>query len=648
MIIRDQIVLVYDIEIFPNVFHCVVKDTESKKKLRLEISERRNDIAKIIKLFYRIKNKISWEDNYTTACNLKSKYLFCGYNCIHYDAPIINYIIANREELLNLPYWEVCTKLHDLSQEIVSSGEGFQSWYKWKYLIFFDNFDLLTMLYSQKLRVGLKEMQVTMQYNNVQEYEGDFTKHLHASEIDKMVLYNENDVDSTEELLYRCKADIDLRLAIEDEYGVKVLNKDGVNIGMKIITQKYLEATGQTWKQIKDLRSPCDMINLNEVILPIIEFETPVLKELLAELKRQTVSPGRKGYEKHFLLGGVEHSFGVGGIHSVNKPERIVINEGEVISDVDVTSMYPSLIIQHKFYPKHLGEAFLDVYSNIKEERVEAKKAGNKVKDQTLKLALNGLSGNLQNEHNFCYSPFTVMQIRINGQLMLLMLAEKLVKIGCKLLQSNTDGVFVLRNLSNEDEFQKVIKWWETTTKLGLEEDQFEAFYQFAINDYLAVKKGYSETKNPKLLKKKGLFIDTVSLGKGMKPMIIPEAINKYLADGIPIDKTIKECKDLNKFLTYQKVNKAYSVEYNDQLIPRINRYYIATNGYNLFKCKVDNEGKRTNYISLLQGYGVIIANKLDDFTEFPKNINYQYYISEASKIVNTFKYKQLSLFDEL
>jgi hypothetical protein len=61
-----------------------------------------------------------------------------------------------------------------------------------------------------------------------------------------MIEYNINDVDSTEELLNRCKKDIELRIAIEDEYGVKVLNKDGVNIGMKIITQKYLEKTGQT------------------------------------------------------------------------------------------------------------------------------------------------------------------------------------------------------------------------------------------------------------------------------------------------------------------------------------------------------------------------------------------------------------------
>jgi len=339
MIIRDKIVLVYDIEIFPNVFHCVVKDTESKKYLKIEISERRNDLHKIIKLFYRIRNKVNWADNYTTNCQLSDKYIFCGYNNIHYDNPIINYIIANREELINLPYFEVCSRLFKLSQDIITSGDGFQSWYKWKYLIFFDTLDLLTMLYSTKLRVGLKEMQVTMQYHNVQEYDGDFTKYLPSDQIDKMVEYNINDVDSTEELLYRCQSDIDLRIAIEDEYKVKVLNKDGVNIGMKIITQKYLEKTGLTWKEIKDLRSPCDKIDLSKVILPFIYFDTPILQDILLELLGQTVSPGRKGYERHFLLDNVKYTIGVGGLHTVNEPEIFIPNEDEVISDVDVALM---------------------------------------------------------------------------------------------------------------------------------------------------------------------------------------------------------------------------------------------------------------------------------------------------------------------
>lgn len=642
MVINNKTILVYDIEIFPNCFHCVVKDTETKKKLRLEISQRRNDIKKIVKLFYRFP-KVSWNDNYNTTQKLPGKYIFCGYNNIHYDNPIINYIISNSHELFSLHWSDICLKLFSLSQDIVTStGDGFQSWHKWKYMIYFDTLDLLTMLYSTKLRVGLKEMQVTMQYQNVQEYEGDFTQNLPLDKFEEMIRYNENDVDSTEELLYRCKADIDLRLSIENEYGVKVLNKDGVNIGMKIITQKYLEKTGLTWNQIKDLRSPCDEIALKDVILPTVQFKTPLLQEILKELKLQTVSPGRKGYEKHFLFDNVEYTIGVGGIHTVNKPQQFIPEPGWIISDVDVTSLYPSMIIEHQFYPQHLGKEFLEVYSGIKAERVEAKRNKNKIKDATLKLALNGLSGNLQNEHNFCYSPFTVMQIRMNGQLFLLMLAERLIEIGCTILQANTDGLFVLRRVSDEQKFQQICKEWEQVTKLGLEEDRFEAFYQFAINDYLAIKEGYKETKNPDYLKKKGLFIDKVALGKGMKPIIIPEAINKYLSDGIPITETIKNCTDLNKFITYQKVNKKFKVEYNNKFIPRINRYYIATNGYNLFKV----DPSTNKYISLLSGVGVIIVNNFNEISKFPTNIDYNYYIAEANKIVRSFEYKQLTLFD--
>lgn len=334
---------------------------------------------------------------------------------MHYDNPIINYIIDYHKKLSTLDYLSVCKSLYNLSNEIIGSTDGnFTSWSKWKYKIYFETLDLLTMLYSQKLRVGLKEMQVTMQFRCVQEYEGDFQSWLPASEIPNMINYNVNDVDSTEELLNRCKRDIDLRIAIEDEYGVKVLNKDGVNIGMKIITQKYLEKTGQTWKQIKDLRSPCDMIDLSKVILPIVKFDTPILQSVLEEMKKQTVSPGRKGYEKHFILDGLEYCVGVGGIHSVNKPEEIIPSNDQILSDIDVASLYPSMIIEHEFYPQHLGREFLEVYSQIKNERIEAKHNGNKVKNETLKLALNGLSGNLQNEHNFCYSPFTVMQINFS------------------------------------------------------------------------------------------------------------------------------------------------------------------------------------------------------------------------------------------
>lgn len=371
------------------------------------------------------------------------------------------------------------------------------------------------------------------------------------------------------------------------------------------------------------------------------------------------------------------------------------------------------MIIEYKFYPKHLGPEFLEVYNQVKDERIEAKHNGIKTKDKTLKLALNGLSGNLQNEHNFCYSPFAVMQIRINGQLLLLMLAERLSDIGCRIVQANTDGLFVLLKKNLYEKLQSICKEWEQQTRLTLEEDRFEAMYQYAINDYIAVKEGYQamkklfETEPEKALnkkkkpytsldmikddyiKEKGMFITKVLLGKGMSAKIIPEAIRDYFVDGIPVKDTIYNCKDIKKFLTYQKVDKKFSVEYNGELIQRINRFYASTNGPYLYKCKIVNrdveipqylvclktgesiittdpnqfyynsnieqilpysskiitKGTRVDYTNLLTASGVTILNKFDNKPIEERKINYRYYLKEALKIVEELKPRQLTLF---
>ena len=626
MIIRGKIVVVFDIEVFPNVFSCTLKNTENGKVKVFEISHRTQD------LFGEVND----------MCDLFccTDFIFCGYNNIHYDNPIINFFILNKDTMPNNAFF-VCHRIFKLSNLIIQS-ETSEEWKDLKYANCFETLDLLTMLFSQKLRVGLKEMQVTMRYKNVQEYDGDFNKNLPDEEIDKMLAYNLNDVESTEELLNRCKADIDLRLGIQQEFGVDVLSKDGMSIGTEILKVKYLEKTHKSWYDIKDLRSPCDYIDLSEVIFPFIKFKTPILKDLLEEMKHQQVSPGRKGYEKHFILDGVEVTVGVGGIHTKNDPEKIIPNDNERLLDSDVNSLYPSLIISYGLVPQHLGKEFLEIYGQVREDRLYAKKHHQDVKNLTYKLALNGATGNYQNKYSWLYDPVAVLKIRINGQLLLLMLTEMLLEAGARLKQLNTDGILYL--IPKDVDYEPILKKWETITKLTLETEEYEAFYQFAINDYIAVGKGYSETKDKKLIKQKGLFIDKVSLGKGMQPMIIPKALNAYFVDGIPIVDTIKESRDINDFLTYQKADKKFSVEYNNKIISRINRYYASTNGAYLYKCVV-NGNTRENYENMLKASGVTIVNNLEDIKEFPKNINYKYYIEECNKIISQFNNRQLTLF---
>ena len=176
MKIRNKVILVYDIEVFQNIFHCAIKDTETGKITLFEISNRKNQLQELVEFFKEFENvEGSWNNSYTTDYQFNTNKIFAGYNNIHYDNPIINYIIDYYNVMKDKTYIEICKSIFNLSKTILNSKEGEEGiWKKWKYQQWFESFDLLTMLYSTQLRVGLKEMQVTMQYPNVQEFVYDW------------------------------------------------------------------------------------------------------------------------------------------------------------------------------------------------------------------------------------------------------------------------------------------------------------------------------------------------------------------------------------------------------------------------------------------------------------------------------------------
>lgn len=627
MIIRNSVVIVYDIEIFPNVFHCTCKDTETNKLYFFEISNRKNQLTELVDFFF-FKNT--------------GDKMFCGYNNKHYDDVIINYLIDFYYKMDSLSYLKICNSLFNLSSTIVTSEEGDTSKFKrWKYAKYFYSMDLLTMLFSSKLRVGLKEMQVTMHYKNVEEYSGDFSQFLPDSEIDNMIEYNINDVESTTELLNRLKDDVQLRLFIEKEYGIDALSMDSVKFGETLLLKKYCEETRLSEQYVKTLRSPMDYIPLKDVILPFISYKNPKLQDVLKDMKSQVVySKERKGYEKKFVLSNVRYSIGVGGIHSLHTPRIFVPNDNEFIGHSDVASMYPSFIIKYKWIPRHLGKEFWQVYSQIYKERIEAKHSGQKLKNLALKLTLNSVTGKMQQETSWMYDPFSVFKIRINGQLILLMLVDRLLELNCKIVQVNTDGVMYIAQKTQREAVQEAVSEVEQLTQLTFESDDYEAFYQYAINDYFGVEKGYSQSHDPKLIEKKGMFITDPRLGKGLAPAIIPKAVINYFLTKQPTSEYIKSSKNIEDFLMYQRVDKKFKVLHGDVPIQRINRFYASTNDYSLFK--VDPTGKVAN---MLTKSGVTILNKMNDIPIEGRHLNYQYYISEANKIISEFVYQQLELF---
>ena len=624
MKIKDKTVLVYDIESFPNLFTCSILNSENNKLITYEISEDKNDLGKIVALF-----------------QLKEFY-FCGFNNKSYDDVLINYLIMRFDDLRYKPIFEITWLIKSMSDKIIK--EPVANWVDYKHAYLFNSFDLMTMSFSAKNRVGLKELEVTMGFPNVMEYEGDFSKNVPKELKDKVIEYNQNDVLATGELLNLKKNDIELRLKLNEKYKINVLSKDNVNMGMEILKKEYLEKTNKTWDDIKDLKTPCQLVPFKNIIFDFIQYTTPPLQKLLEKLKKVSIDPNNKDFREVFEIGGVVHNISLGGLHSINNAEIIIPNEDELLLDYDVDSYYPSCLIVNNLYPKHLGIEFVGIYKNIRDERVEAKKNKNSFLADSFKYAINGLSGNLQSQYSWTYDPELVVKLRINCQLMILMLIEKFDLLGAKIVQSNTDGILIKIKKSLLPEIEKAKDEWCKLTKLSMSKEEFERFYQYDVNNYIGVKKGFTETKDPELIKKKGFFVDEINLGKGMSPKVIAKSLINYFVYNISPEETLKEDKDIKDYLTYQRVSRDFIVEYNGEKSLHINRFYMSTNGGILIKYKMEKGGK-AQATRLCATSPVTIYNKFEDkpFEEY--KVNYRYYKNEIYKIINELEINQLSLF---
>ena len=622
MIIKNRPVFVYDIELFPNVFHCTCKNTETGKYHLFEISQRKNQAEELYKFFSMGKHP--------------KAPLFCGYNNHDYDDTVINYFIELYKR--NLVWSDLVFEMFKFSSELIkynNNHEGGPNPYsKYKGNKYFHSMDLIRMLFASKLRVGLKSLQITMNYPNVLEFDGDFNDALAEDRIDDMIAYNINDVDSTEELLNRSAKDVELRLFIEKEWGIDCLSMNSVKLAEEYLAKECMRIMKIDRKTLNEMRSPADTVDLKDVILPFIKFDHPKLQEVLGDMKKQTVSTlERKGYENKFCIRNVVYSVGVGGIHSINTPGIFKPAEDEYCGHLDVASLYPSLLIEWNFAPQHL-KGFRELFSDIKEERLEAKHTGKTLKNKFLKIVLNSPTGKMQSPTSWMYDPKSVFKIRINGQLILLMLVDRLLKLNVKIIQVNTDGVMFIAKKKDRQQIEKYTKEVEDMTRLTFEGDEYKAFYQYAVNDYFGI--GLDDS-----VEEKGMFITHTSVGKGMAPLIIPKAVINYFKTGQPVKEFIMQQNDIKDFLMSQRVDRKFNVIYGNEPVQQINRWYASINGRKLYK--VDKE--TGSYSNMLVKSGVTILNKFDDIPITQRHVNYQYYISEANNIIRDLTQVQLSLF---
>lgn len=186
------------------------------------------------------------------------------------------------------------------------------------------------------------------------------------------------------------------------------------------------------------------------------------------------------------VIDGFRYDYGVGGIHGATQG-TIRSTEKRKIKTLDVASYYPNMAIANQIYPEHLGTTFCKVYKDLYVERKRQPKGS--AANAALKLALNGVYGDSNNEFSPLYDPAYTMSITIGGQLSLCMLMEKLIdKCSARIIMCNTDGFEYIIDSELEEEADKWVKWWEGVTGLEMEGDTYSAMYIADVNSYIAIK----------------------------------------------------------------------------------------------------------------------------------------------------------------
>ena len=609
----------YDIESFKNLFTVTFVNVEDEgDKL----------------VFYAGLGK---EDSPELRTFLKQDMLLVGYNCKLYDDAMLRFFMAYKGEKLVEDLHKLSNRLVDQDtrqeRDILALRYPRNIRYNWSSL------DLMTMLAFDKLGISLKQVAINLKWYKIQDLPLGHFATVHSTELDMVLSYNLNDVLITKRLYETTKPLRELRSELTKLYHVDLTSASDSKIANLILENIYENELKKDIRSIKDMRTHREKVLLGNCVAKFGHFKSPELIELLQRIKSTYVYKyNNYKYSEKIYYGNCTFALGVGGLHSEDAPGVFVTDDEYIIRDMDVASYYPNLIINNNFYPQHLGVDFIKVLKKITEDRIEAKKSGDKVKADGLKITVNSIFGKLGFEYFWLLDAKQMLSTTLSGQVGLLMLIEDLHSAGIHVISSNTDGIVCKIPRALEDKYFEIAKNWEQETNLQLEFTDYKKYVRRDVNSYITEKAdGYT--------KEKGAFLKEVDLKKAYHMPIVAQALYGYFIKGTPVRKTLEECKDIMDFCISQKSANTFGIELHTingiEELQKTNRFYITKKGGALIK----RNGSRR--IGLYVGRQVGILNEYDPKIPFKKYaVDYSFYEKEVMKIIDAIEPKQMTMFD--
>lgn len=587
-------------------------------------------------------------DNDAVVAFMERNPFLGGFNNKHYDNFILKGVMCGLTP-------EQIKAINDLI--IVEEVNGWDIPVLREYRVYFDSFDLMD---DCQVGLSLKAIEAHLGIP-IEETEVDFniTHRLSEKELQETIYYCKYDVDATEKLYHLRQAYLKNKVTLGKARNLT--DRQAMYMTNAKLTSVYLKAQKpeKPWNDERNYQYPEKLLR---------QYIPQEVFDFFDRMKDDRIPNDELFSSKLKIMVGVcPCTIAYGGIHGAIPTYVEEATETRTIRNKDVASYYPHLMTLMDYCSRNMPSP--KMFEDTLEERVAAKKAGDKATANALKLVLNTTYGAMLNgkdgtAFNDLYDPLMGRSVCISGQLFLLELSEHLIA-ECptlKIIQLNTDGIMVSFDHEDEAKYQEITQEWQDRTGFELEEDFIRKIVQKDVNNYVEVPADGGEPK-----------VKGGQLVRGIAPagafninnnaVVVARAIKQYFIDGTPPEETIAASENILDFQLIAKAGGKYSQCYHlvggeKVIVQKVNRVYAVSDKSKgtVYKthavtgrdakvaglpthCAIDNNNNLSIEVVDRKWYVKLAKKYINDFLGIkPPRKN--------TRRINSLKKKSLALFD--
>lgn len=326
-------VLIYDIETMQEMFLVGIYDPQTEMYFEFEVSSERNDL-----------------DAFMRFAESHTEHYCVGYNNLRFDSQVLEWIFRHSEYWIDHSYLEITSiiaqkaadVIHDANFDVFPEYRESELAYKQIDLFKINHFD------NKNRMVSLKRLEFEMDLENIEEMSIHHTKiNMTAEERQLTRDYCKNDVMATYEFykvtigdcehpLYKGNNQIELRLDIQEEFGIPCINYSDSKIGDEMIKKYYCLEKKIDYSNLPKKGFFRKEVKVKHCIADYVTFITPELKAFHKRIKQMTFNL-QDEFKETINFYDNAYTFAKGGLHTENSPRIFEADDDHLIIDWDVS-----------------------------------------------------------------------------------------------------------------------------------------------------------------------------------------------------------------------------------------------------------------------------------------------------------------------